>query len=110
MEQQIQFVTAPDGVSIAVATCGAGPPFIIVPGWVSHLELDWNMGHSRNLYESLARNNLLVRYDKRGTGLSDRNVVDYSLATQVSDLRCIVDALGLHHVIPSDIPRVGRSP
>jgi len=95
MKQQIQFVTAPDGVNIAVATAGSGSPLLIVPGWISHLELDWTWPQSHDLFDRLARNHLLVRYDKRGTGLSDRDVSDYSLEAQVGDLDAIISALGL---------------
>ncbi len=98
MQQQIQFVTAPDGVSLAVATTGSGPPLLIVPGWISHLELDWTWPQSHDLFDRLARDHLLVRYDKRGTGLSDRDVSDYSLEAQVADLDAIIDALGLRGV------------
>jgi len=95
MKQQIQFVTAPDGVGLAVATAGSGSPLVIVPGWISHLELDWTWPQSHDLFDRLARNHLLVRYDKRGTGLSDRDVSDYSLEAQVGDLDAIISALGL---------------
>jgi len=98
MKQQIQFVTAPDGVGLAVATMGSGPPLLIVPGWISHLELDWTWPVSHDLFDRLARNHLLVRYDKRGTGLSDRDVSDYSLEAQVGDLDAIISALGLRGV------------
>ena len=98
MQQQIQFVTAPDGVSLAVATMGSGTPLLIVPGWISHLELDWTWPVSHDLFDRLARDHLLVRYDKRGTGLSDRDVSDYSLEAQVADLDAIINALGLRGV------------
>jgi len=98
VKQQIQFVTAPDGVNIAVATMGSGPALLIVPGWISHVELDWTWPQSHDLFERLARNHLLVRYDKRGTGLSDRDVSDYSLEAQVGDLDAIISALGLRGV------------
>ena len=98
MQQQIQFVTAPDGVSLAVATMGSGTPLLIVPGWISHLELDWTWPQSHDLFDRLARDHLLVRYDKRGTGLSDRDVTDYSLEAQVADLDAIINALGLRGV------------
>ena len=98
MEQQIQFVTAPDGVNLAVATTGSGPPLLIVPGWISHLEFDWTWPQSHDLFDRLARNHLLVRYDKRGTGLSDRYVSDYSLEAQVGDLEAIIGALDLRRV------------
>jgi len=98
MEQKIQFVTAPDGVRLAVATTGSGPALVIVPGWISHLEMEWNFPPARNLYERLARNHLLVRYDKRGTGLSDRNVSDLSPDANIRDLDAIIRALGLREV------------
>ena len=95
MEQRIQFVTAPDGVSLAVATMGSGPPLVIIPGWISHLELEWQFPASRDVFTRLAENHLLVRYDKRGTGLSDRDVNDYSPEANLKDLESIIDALGL---------------
>lgn len=98
MQQQIQFVNTPDGVSLAVATLGAGPPLVIVPGWISHLELEWNFPANRDFFLRLAENNLVVRYDKRGNGLSDRDVVDYSPEAHLRDLQAIIDALGLRGV------------
>jgi class 3 adenylate cyclase/pimeloyl-ACP methyl ester carboxylesterase len=97
-EQQIQFVTAPDGVNLAVATLGSGPPLVLVPGWLSHLELDWRDRYARHLFERLASEHQLVRYDKRGTGLSDRNLADYSLDAQVRDLEAIVQQLQLRRI------------
>jgi class 3 adenylate cyclase/pimeloyl-ACP methyl ester carboxylesterase len=98
MQQHIQFVTAPDGVNLAVATLGSGPPLILVPGWLSHLELDWRDPFARSLFDRLANQRQLVRYDKRGTGLSDRNIGDHSLDAQVRDLEAIVEQLQLRRV------------
>jgi len=95
MEQQIRFCTTSDGVCIAYATLGSGPPLVYIPGWLSHLELDWRDPSARALFEQLAMERQLVRYDKRGTGLSDRNVGDYSLDAQVRDLETIVEQLQL---------------
>jgi class 3 adenylate cyclase len=96
MEQQIRFVTAPDGVRLAVGMAGAGPPLVISPSWISHLELDWNIG--RDFWERLASHHLLVRYDKRGSGLSDRGVGDYSPQAHVRDLEAIIAALDVNSV------------
>ncbi len=98
MQQQIQFITASDGVNLAVATVGSGPPLVIVPGWISHLELDWDMPHSHDLWDRLARNHLVVRYDKRNTGLSGRGISDCSLEAHTNDLSAIVKALALGDV------------
>ncbi len=98
MEQQIRFCTASDGVRIAYATAGEGPPLVVVPSWLSHLELDQQRLVSPPFFQDLASSNLLVRYDKRGMGLSSRNVGDYSLEAQVRDLHAIIEHLKLRGV------------
>ncbi len=98
MEQQIRFCTTSDGVRIAYATAGQGPPLVVVPSWLSHLELDQQRLVSPPFFQELASSNLLVRYDKRGMGLSSRNVGDYSLEAQVRDLHAIMEHLQLGEV------------
>jgi len=95
MEQQIRFCKTSDGVRIAYATVGKGPPLVFVPGWISHLELDWQAPPMRRFWEAYASHFTLVRMDKRGTGLSDRNVGDYSLDARVRDIEAVVDYLKL---------------
>jgi class 3 adenylate cyclase len=95
MEQQIRFCTTSDGVRIAYATVGEGPPMVLVPGWVSHLEVLWDYPPFRAQGEAYGRHLLYVRYDKRGTGLSDRNVSDFSIEARVRDLEAVVDELKL---------------
>ena len=96
--QQIEFINAPDGVNLAVSTMGAGPPLVIVPSWISHLELDQGELVDPSFFERLASSNVLIRYDKRGMGLSARNVGDYSLEAQVRDLHAIIEKLQLRGV------------
>ena len=95
MKQQIRFCTAPDGVRIAFATAGEGPPLVRVNNWFTHLELDWVNPVWQHWSEFLADRQTLVRYDPRGSGLSDRDPADISLDALVSDLNAVVDALGL---------------
>ncbi|OGO52405.1 MAG: hypothetical protein A2148_05770 [Chloroflexi bacterium RBG_16_68_14] len=95
MEQQIRFCTTSDGVRIAYATVGEGPPLVMVPGWVSHLELEWEYPQRRSFLEALAEHFFLVKYDKRGTGLSDRNVSDFSIDARLRDLQAVVQHLKL---------------
>jgi len=95
MKQQIRFCTARDGVRIAFATAGAGPPLVRVNNWFTHLELDWVSPVWQHWSEFLAERRMLVRYDPRGSGLSDRDPADISLDALVSDLNAVVDALGL---------------
>ena len=95
MGQRIGFCTASDGVGIAYATLGSGPPLVYVNGWPGHLELEWDKPHSRELLLSLADGFTLIRYDMRGSGLSDRDVSDFSIRTLVKDLEAVIDHLEL---------------
>src|SRR3972149_3079956 len=96
MEPRIQYAKTADGVSIAFWTLGEGMPLVHMP-WagVSHLQLDWQYPEYRRWYERLAGSRMLVRYDSRGTGLSDRNVADFPLDSGVRDLEAVVSRLGL---------------
>ena len=95
MEQQIRFCTSSDGTRIAYATVGQGPPLVRALGWLTHLEHEWENPLWRFFIDAMSRRYLLVRFDGRGMGLSDRRVSDYSLEAQVRDLEAVVDALGL---------------
>lgn len=97
IEQDLRFVTTPDGVRIAYATTGSGPPVVQVLGWFTHLE----DGYSSPQYDGsgflrrISADHLFVRYDGRGSGLSDRDVGPIPLEARVQDLESVVDALGL---------------
>ena len=95
MEQQIRFCTAADGVRIAYATSGNGPPLVKAANYLTHLEHDWNGPVWRHWLRGLSEHHTLVRYDERGCGLSDRDVTDLSIDAWVRDLEAVVDALGL---------------
>jgi class 3 adenylate cyclase len=62
---------------------------------VSHLELFWEHPPYRDSGEQMARHVTLIRYDKRGTGLSDRRLTDYSVEARLRDLEAVVDDLKL---------------
>lgn len=95
MKQQIRFCTASDGVRIAYATSGEGPPLVRLTHWLTHLDYDWESPLWSHWFEALSQGHSLVRYDSRGTGLSDRMVDDISLDGWVRDLEAVVDDLGL---------------
>ena len=95
VNQRIRFCESRDGTRIALATAGEGPPLVRVNNWFTHLELDWASPVWRHWSEALVEKRTLVRYDPRGSGLSDRDAVDFSLDAMVSDLEAVVDALGL---------------
>ncbi len=96
MEPGIQYARTADGVSIAFRTLGEGAPLVSVPivPW-SHIQVGWQMPDARHWYERLAEKRKLVGYDGRGSGLSQRDVTDYSLDALVLDLEAVVDRLGL---------------
>lgn len=89
VEQRLGFTTTPDGVRICYATVGQGTPMVKAPSWLSHLKFDWSSPVWRHWWEELARDHLLVRFDQRGSGLSDRSVEDMSFAAGVSDLEML---------------------
>lgn len=93
--QDIRFAASADGVRLAYATVGSGPPLVKAANWLNHLEFDWESPVWRRLFRELAARRTFIRYDERGSGLSDRDPVDMSLDAWVLDLECIVDACGL---------------
>ena len=93
-KQEIRFCTSPDGVRLAYATAGKGPPLVKAANWLSHLEYDWESPVWRRWLEEVTRDFRLVRYDNRGCGLSDRDA-PLSFEAWVRDLETVVDAIGL---------------
>jgi len=95
LEQQIRFCSASDGVRIAFATVGQGPPLLKTANWLNHLEYDWDSPIWRHVFRRLGRDHRFIRYDARGNGLSDWDVEDISFEAFVRDLESVVDAAGL---------------
>jgi pimeloyl-ACP methyl ester carboxylesterase len=95
LEQQVRYCTARDGVRIAHATVGSGPPLVKAANWLSHLEFDSRSPVWRHWIRELSRDHTLVRYDERGCGLSEWAIEEFSLDAWVRDLEAVVDALEL---------------
>ena len=93
---EIHYCSSPDGVQIAYAVSGTGPPILRAAHWMSHLQYEWESPVWRHWINSLSRENTLIRYDERGNGLSDWNASDLSFAAMVSDLEGVADASGLN--------------
>lgn len=91
----VRFCTASDGTRIAYSWTGEGPPFIKVANWLTHLEFDLQSPVWRQLITELVPDRRLIRYDARGSGLSDWDVPELSLDVWVRDLESVVDALQL---------------
>jgi class 3 adenylate cyclase/pimeloyl-ACP methyl ester carboxylesterase len=93
--QEIRYCRAADGVRLAYAISGQGPPLVKAANWLNHLEYDWASPIWHHFLTGLSRNHTLTRYDARGNGLSDWDVAEISLEAWVSDLETVVDAAGL---------------
>jgi pimeloyl-ACP methyl ester carboxylesterase/DNA-binding CsgD family transcriptional regulator len=94
MEQNIRFVDV-DGHRLAYATVGEGPLLILGRRWVSHLEADWEDMEFRAFITELGQNHRVVRFDRFGTGLSERDINEVpSLALDVRTLTAVHDVFG----------------
>jgi pimeloyl-ACP methyl ester carboxylesterase len=82
-------------VHLAFSAVGSGPPLVKTANWLNHLEFDWQSPVWSPLFTRLAARYRLIRYDERGTGLSDRDVPDFSFEAFVRDLEAVVDTLRL---------------
>jgi pimeloyl-ACP methyl ester carboxylesterase/DNA-binding CsgD family transcriptional regulator len=92
---QVRFCRSADGVRIAYATHGNGPPLVVNPCWLSHLQHDWQSPVWRHFLVELGEIASMTRYDERGFGLSDWDVKDFSFEARIADLEAVVDAAGL---------------
>ena len=94
-DQQVEFFTASDGVRIAYNIGGEGPVLVRTIHWLNHLDFEWKTPLRRQWLSEIMRHNTLLRYDQRGSGLSDWNVSDFSFERTVRDFEELVDAAGL---------------
>lgn len=94
VQQRIERVTAADGTTVALASVGDGRPLLYVGGWLSHLELSWELPEERAFYESLAEGCRLVRYDRAGCGMSGASDRPPSLSSELDQLAAVAETLG----------------
>jgi pimeloyl-ACP methyl ester carboxylesterase len=92
VDPPIEYATASDGVRLATMSFGQGPPLLTssTPPW-SHIERETQIPRVRAFLYTLAEQRRIVRYDCRGTGLSDREPLDFSLETQVRYMETVAD-------------------
>ena len=96
MEPRIQYAKTEDGVSIAFYAMGEGEPLVYIPNLIwSHSQQEWQIPEIRHWFECLAKGRRLVRFDPRGTGLSQRTVRECSLHAIELDVQAVVEHLGL---------------
>lgn len=98
MAPRIRFFQGAGGKRIAYATDGAGPWLVLPAWWVSHLEQDYADPAFRDLFDALAARTTVVRYDRAGAGLSDRERGSYVLDDELETLERLIDELGADRV------------
>ncbi len=82
-------------VHVAYQVTGSGPIDLVwAPGTISHLDLDWELPAKARFIEGLSTFTRLIRFDKRGTGLSDRPTEAATLEERTDDIRAVMDAAG----------------
>jgi hypothetical protein len=94
MEQRVQFCTSRDGVRIAYANLGEGPPLVTTPSSWESLGFVLQEGVGGRFYRALAQRLTVVRYERGGVGLSDRRRSEYTIQADVGDLEAVVDSVG----------------
>ena len=89
-----------DGHRVAFATVGTGAPVVLPAWWVSNIVEDWKDARFRRFVDALAHERQVVRYDRLGCGMSDRNRPSETLSLdfEVTTLRALLDHLGLERV------------
>jgi len=92
--QVIRFIRDANGARIAYAMVGEGPLILCPAWWLSHVERDWEHPGFRRFFTRLAEGFRVVRYDRPGTGLGDRDVPLRTQADEVQLLATLADELG----------------
>jgi pimeloyl-ACP methyl ester carboxylesterase/DNA-binding CsgD family transcriptional regulator len=95
MNQDIRFCTSSDGVKLAYAVSGEGPPLVMSATWLTHLEYQWRSLAWRPWLDAFSSEHTLLRYDSRGCGLSDRDAHDLSFENWIRDFECVIEAASL---------------
>ena len=99
MTPKIQYAQSGD-LSIAYQCVGEGPlDLLFIPGFVSNVELLWEMPSWVQLFGGLSALGRLVFFDKRGTGCSDRTLGTGSAEDRMDDARAVADAAGIDQAV-----------
>jgi pimeloyl-ACP methyl ester carboxylesterase/DNA-binding CsgD family transcriptional regulator len=90
--QRIKYLRTTDGVKLAWAEAGSGPPLVKAANWMSHLEYEFESPVWRHWIKFFTENFRYIRHDERGCGMTDWNVGDLSLERWIEDLEEVIDA------------------
>ena len=92
--------TRSDDLHIAYQVTGGGDiDIVLISGFVSHLDLDWDDPRHAHFLDRLGTMGRLIRFDKRGTGMSDRPPGVPDLETRMHDVLAVMDAVGSEHAV-----------
>jgi class 3 adenylate cyclase/alpha-beta hydrolase superfamily lysophospholipase len=103
---EVKYARTKDGIDIAYTVFGAGPDLLVAPGFVTHLDLMWDLPPFEALLD-LGRIFRVIVLDKRGTGLSDRSLGFGSVEDRTEDIRAVLDTVGSERVIIYGISESG---
>lgn len=100
MRQRIRYLTTPDGVHLAWAEAGRGPTLVKPANWLTHLEYDWESPVWRHWMHFFAQHFHFIRYDERGSGMTDWHVGNVLSPTcWVADLTAVTEAAGIREPV-----------
>jgi class 3 adenylate cyclase len=102
----VRYARTSDGIDIAYTVFGAGPDLLVAPGFVTHLDLMWDLPTFEPVLR-FGRSFRVIVLDKRGTGLSDRSLGFGSLEDRTEDIRAVLDAVGSEQAIIYGISESG---
>jgi pimeloyl-ACP methyl ester carboxylesterase/DNA-binding CsgD family transcriptional regulator len=100
VRQSTGFARMPDAGRVAFAVVGSGPAIVLPAWWVSHVAEDWHFDPLRRFMEGLAAGRMVVRYDRAGTGMSDRERPRQTFTPEfeAATLCAVLEELGLARV------------
>ena len=99
MTQDIRFLEV-DGREVAYAVTGEGPPLVVGPRWVSHLEEEWDDPDARAFFLELSQTHTVARFDRIGCGLSSRELDPRpTIELESRELEAVIDQLGGEAVV-----------
>ena len=101
MEGPVKYAKSPDGVHLAYRVFGNGPrDIVLIPGTLSHVEVSWDMASYGQLRKRLSEFARVIVFDKRGQGLSDRNVAaEQTVEERIIDIKAVMDAAGSERAV-----------
>jgi pimeloyl-ACP methyl ester carboxylesterase len=100
-KQTVTFCRIKNGTNLTVASVGHGPVLVRAAYWGTNIEIEYDLQNPLTgpVLQRLSSRFHLVRYDGRGTGLSDRDAAKISFATFLDDLETVVDSLAFERFV-----------